>query len=271
MAEPLPPEEDIAVPAVEEVAAALPTPGQRLKAQREAQKLSIDDVADVLRFSRRQIELLEADRYDELPGATVVRGFVRRYAKHLKLDAEPLLAELSPVVPATAPEVRPPENMGVAADASLDVGGTAGRLPVGTLLAALVLLGALGLVAYFISSGMPGKSDPPAVAAVAPAPAPAADTAVLPAAPLPAAEPVLPPTTPLVVEFDDRSWIEVRDASQQVVFVGEHPKGTRQSIEGQAPFQLWIGKARAVRVTYGERSIDLKPHTREDVARLTVE
>jgi cytoskeleton protein RodZ len=251
-------------------AAVAPTPGQRLKAQREAQKLSIDDVAEVLRFSRRQIQLIEADRYDELPGVTVVRGFVRRYAKHLRMDAEPLLAELAPVIPVTAPEVRPPQNMGAAADASLDVGGTGGRLSLGTLLASLVLLGAIGLVVYFLSYGMPGQGDQPAAPADVPAPAATVLPAPAASAP-PAAEPVLPPSTPLLVEFDDKSWIEVRNAAQKVVFVGEYPKGTRQLIEGQAPFQLWIGKARAVRVTYGERSIDLKPHTREDVARLTVE
>jgi cytoskeleton protein RodZ len=80
-----------------------------------------------------------------------------------------------------------------------------------------------------------------------------------------------PPLTPLVAEFDDRSWIEVRDVAQKIVFVGEYPKGTRQVIEGQAPLQVWVGKASGVRLTYGERSIDLKPHTREEVARLTIE
>jgi hypothetical protein len=54
-------------------------------------------------------------------------------------------------------------------------------------------------------------------------------------------------------------------------FVGEYPAGTRQNVEGKAPFQLWIGRASAVRVFMGERSIDLKPHTREEVARFSLE
>jgi hypothetical protein len=69
------------------------------------------------------------------------------------------------------------------------------------------------------------------------------------------------------VEFDDRSWIEVRDATQKIVLVGEYAAGTRHSVDGKAPFQLWIGRASGVRVYMGERSIDLKPHTREEVAR----
>ncbi len=83
--------------------------------------------------------------------------------------------------------------------------------------------------------------------------------------------PGLAPHAGLRVEFDDRSWIEVRDATQKIVFVGEYPAGTLQNIEGKAPFQLWIGRASSVRVFMGERSIDLKPHTREEVARFTLE
>jgi cytoskeleton protein RodZ len=79
------------------------------------------------------------------------------------------------------------------------------------------------------------------------------------------------PFTGLRVEFDDRSWIEIRDAAQKVVFVGEYPAGTRQNVEGKAPFQVWIGRASGVRMFVGERSIDLKPHTREEVARFTLE
>jgi cytoskeleton protein RodZ len=42
-------------------------------------------------------------------------------------------------------------------------------------------------------------------------------------------------------------------------------------VEGKAPFQVWVGRASGVRMFMGERSIDLKPHTREEVARFTVE
>ncbi len=58
---------------------------------------------------------------------------------------------------------------------------------------------------------------------------------------------------------------------RRIVFVGEYPAGTRQDIEGKPPFQVWIGKASGVRLFMGERAIDLKPHTREEVARFTLE
>jgi cytoskeleton protein RodZ len=112
-----------------------------------------------------------------------------------------------------------------------------------------------------------GVATPSVVPVVQPAPAVVAESAPAAAGEVPG----LPPHAGLRVEFDDRSWIEVRDAMQKVVFVGEYPAGTLQNIEGKAPFQLWIGRASAVRVFMGERSIDLKPHTREEVARFSLE
>jgi cytoskeleton protein RodZ len=75
----------------------------------------------------------------------------------------------------------------------------------------------------------------------------------------------------LVFDFDDVSWLEVKDASQRIVLTGEFPKGTRQVVNGRPPFQLWIGKAAGVRLVYGERKVDLQPYTRDAVARLTLD
>ncbi|MBK9351380.1 MAG: helix-turn-helix domain-containing protein [Sulfuritalea sp.] len=73
----------------------------------------------VIRFSARQIEALERDDYASLPGSTAVRGLVRNYAKFLKLDAAPLLAQLDPAVPVPEADVRPPANMGEAEELTM--------------------------------------------------------------------------------------------------------------------------------------------------------
>jgi cytoskeleton protein RodZ len=75
----------------------------------------------------------------------------------------------------------------------------------------------------------------------------------------------------LVFVFQDKSWVEVKDAAQRIIFTGEHPAGSRQSVTGKAPFQLWVGKASGVKVFDGEREIDLKPYARDEVARLTID
>lgn len=70
-------------------------PGAILGAERLAQGLSIDQVADQLKLAPRQITALESDNYEALPGMAIVRGFVRAYAKYLRLDAAPLVAMIT--------------------------------------------------------------------------------------------------------------------------------------------------------------------------------
>ena len=258
------------------------TPGSILRRTREARGQSIADVVHVIRFSARQIEALERDDYASLPGSTAVRGLVRNYAKFLKLDAAPLLAQLEPAVPVPEADVRPPANMGEAEQPSIFE-----RVPLKFIVAGAAIL-LLAVAGYWYSnlSGDGGVTQRVAGldgGSVAVSPNPAVAPAGVPVlAPAPAViaanEPVgggvtasSPPFAGLRVEFDDLSWIEIRDATQKVVFVGEYPAGTRQNVEGKPPFQIWIGKASGVRLFMGERSIDLKPYTREEVARFSLE
>ena len=255
------------------------TTGGRLRAVREAAGLTIADVAEVLRFSAHQIEALERDDHAHLAGTTLVRGMVRGYAKLLKMPPEPLLIGLDPVAKPSGADVRAPTNIGVAERAT-----AVGRISRGAvvLVSAVVLLFCIvaGYVYVMADEAVVQQTTIPAVApvvAMTPAIAPTAIAAAAPIAPVATPAEVLPPasiTSPsnaLVLDFDDLSWVEISDASHSIVFRGEHPKGTHHVVDGKAPFQLWIGRASAVRVTYGERIIDLKPHSRENIARLTVE
>lgn len=254
-------------------------PGRQLREAREARGLSMADVAGALKFGVRQIEALEADDYRNLQGATFVRGFVRSYARYLKLAPEPLLAMLEDGATISRAEVRPPEDTGV----SMPMPG-ARRLSPWIAGATLLILVAAGLIAWNLlapEAPSPGRREA-AVAVpkagksqaevLAPVPrieqAAAADAAVAPA-PIAAALP--PGGRQLIFIFSDKSWLEVRDASQRAVLSGEFPRGDRQLATGKPPFSLWIGRASALRVLDGEREIDLKPHTRDEVARLTVE
>ncbi|MCX7147653.1 MAG: DUF4115 domain-containing protein [Sulfuritalea sp.] len=258
------------------------TPGSVLRLAREARGQSIADVVQVIRFSARQIEALERDDYASLPGATAVRGLVRNYAKFLKLDAAPLLAQLEPAVPVPEADVRPPANMGEAEQPTIVERIPPRFIAAGAAILLLSLLGywvatlsgdgGLSSLMRSLSGGSavvrPGSaSGPSVVPVVQPAPAVVAENAPVSASDSSSSSPF----TGLRVEFDDRSWIEIRDATQKVVFVGEYPAGTRQNVEGKAPFQVWIGRASGVRMFVGERSIDLTPHTREEVARFTLE
>ncbi|HZW13584.1 MAG TPA: RodZ domain-containing protein [Noviherbaspirillum sp.] len=73
---------------------ALASPGARLAAYRNEKGWTVEQVASQLNLAPRQIVAIESDDYAALPGMPIVRGFIRAYAKLLKVDAAPLLATL---------------------------------------------------------------------------------------------------------------------------------------------------------------------------------
>jgi cytoskeleton protein RodZ len=255
------------------------TVGQKLRIARVAANLSAADVAQTLKFSQRQIELLEADNYAALPGNTIVRGFVRSYARFLKLDPEGLLRmldERSPIAPA---DVRPPENMGTASEAGDFQRYTPAVSVVIVISFAAVLLGLWHFFGPSVTkpatgpSGSERQSKLPDIAPNA-APAPVAavsqssESAVTP--PLTQA-PVANTAPVLLFVFNGRSWLEVSDTTGQKLHSGENPAGSQLTLSGRPPFEIVVGNAERVKLTYGERVIDLAPYTRADVARLKLE
>ncbi len=285
--------EQLDIPPEEIAPASVELPGKTLRAAREAKSLTVSDIAHALKFSPRQIEALEADDFSALPGVTFIRGAVRSYAKFLKLDPAPLLAMLDAIAPPAPPDVRAPQNMGTAmSDRSPRQGLPLIAASVFLILAAIVIgvwhLFDRSQPAVAVSdSQVQAASEtvqpltPPEIkieqpAAVAPGAPPASSpnpaVATTPAPPQPPAPAGPPPgVRQLVFSFGDKSWVEVKDARQRIIFTGEQPAGSRQTISGKAPFQIVIGNAAKVELFDGQRQVDLKPYTRAEVARLTIE
>src|SRR3954453_3534220 len=65
--------------------------GKQLRQAREARGLTVRDVADLTKISSRQIEAIETEHYEKLPGGIFGRGYVRALALALKLDADALV------------------------------------------------------------------------------------------------------------------------------------------------------------------------------------
>ena len=68
------------------------TPGAVLAASREAMGLTVEQVADQLKLAPRQVAAIEQADYAALPNMAVTRGFIRAYAKVVRLDPAPLVA-----------------------------------------------------------------------------------------------------------------------------------------------------------------------------------
>ena len=62
--------------------------GDILKQEREKRRISVDAVARTLKLNAKYIEALEANRYDQLPGDTYIRVYLRSLSRFLSLDSE---------------------------------------------------------------------------------------------------------------------------------------------------------------------------------------
>jgi cytoskeleton protein RodZ len=280
--------------------------GAQLKQAREAQGLAIDDVALQLKFAPRQIESLEQERFDRLPGPTIARGMVRNYARLLKLDPEPLIGRL-------APRAEPPPDANQIAERFRQEVPFSDSTKRSTLLYAGFSVGVLLLVAALAyewqqqktppraeapapERAQPQPAEPPAQAAVAPQPpAPVSEPAPAPVVaekPAPAApalvvvekkkpqpekiaaaedsEKLAPGTHRIVLRTEGEAWLEVKDGAGRMLISSLNPAGTERTIRGRAPFDIVIGNASSVKLTYDGKPVDLRPHTKVEVARFTL-
>lgn len=68
------------------------SPGAMLQEARKNAKLSLEHVASELRMTPKKVQAIEEDDFSRLPTQTFVRGYLRSYAKLVKLDPEEVLA-----------------------------------------------------------------------------------------------------------------------------------------------------------------------------------
>lgn len=130
------------------------SPGARLAAGRQERGWTIEQVAGQLNLAPRQVIALEADDYPSLPGMATARGFVRQYAKLLKIDAAPLLASLGGETMVAQELVRPRQNLSTPfSEARLPsmnarTGGAAKWIVAG------VVVAAIGAVVFALQQGV---------------------------------------------------------------------------------------------------------------------
>lgn len=78
--------------------------GDRLREAREAQGLTLADIANRTRVPTRHLEAIEQGRFDGMPSPTYAIGFARAYARAVGLDEKAIAAEVrnSPQLPLPA-------------------------------------------------------------------------------------------------------------------------------------------------------------------------
>ena len=254
--------------------------GQELAAARAARGLALADVAQQLKFAPRQLEALEQERFEALPGATFARGMVRSYARLLKLDPEPLLTRI-----AGRCEVPDANRLAARYHQPVPFSDSARRstfVYLGISAGVLVLVGAVAYEWHQERTAAAKARAPARVASVAKAalpeakPQPVAAVEVLPektevAVPaVPEKAKVVAAGHRMVVRTEGEAWIEIRDSADRTLISSLNPPGSERVVRGKPPYSLVIGNASQVSITYDEKPVDLARYTRQDVARFTL-
>ena len=90
-------------------------PGALLRAAREKQDLSVEDIYQRIHLEPRIIQAIEADEYEKIYSPTYARGYLRTYAKTLGLEGDYIVslynADNESLPPDILPEVKPPTQV----------------------------------------------------------------------------------------------------------------------------------------------------------------
>jgi len=84
--------------------------GQQLKAEREKQGISLNEISMSTKISVRMLTALEEGNLDDLPAKTFLRGFVQSYASQLKMDTDAVLETFHDEMGSTLVKPTPPAS-----------------------------------------------------------------------------------------------------------------------------------------------------------------
>jgi cytoskeletal protein RodZ len=218
----------------------IPPVGEQLRAAREKQGLSLEDLASQTRIPRRHLENLEAGDWSQLPAPTYTLGFAKSYAGAVGLDrteiGDQLRAEMGGYRPeSTTQDVFQPAD-------------PARAMPKGLVIGALVAV----VVLFLIFSWLHNRSLAPA-----PEGAPAAATTQTPAPQQQPAQAQPQPQTvqaangPVVLTATDQSWIQITDNGKTLFEGLLQPGQTYQVPPTAIAPKLKAGKPETLKITVG--------------------
>jgi cytoskeletal protein RodZ len=243
--------------------------GDRLRREREMRGITLDEITESTKISRRHLEALEGEHFDQLPGGVFNKGFVRAYARFLGIDGDQAVADYA----AASNEQPEPEDkfpLEIHQEPNRELNPRSSHLPLVFAIAALVGV----LVGYmFWAKSRPHTNEaagstqqaPPAAATTAPVNAPAqaapaaseATAASSPSQPAQAApeKPVKPEKVFVVqVKAKEDSWVSIvadgRSVMERVLTADKKKK-----IKAGKTLVLRTGNAGGIEVTFNGVSL----------------
>ncbi|PNQ02289.1 helix-turn-helix domain-containing protein [Sphingobium sp. SA916] len=218
------------------------TPGARLRAAREAQGLSIQDVATRTRIAQRQLEAIERDDYAALPGIPYAVGFARAYARAIDVDEVAIAADVRNAVHNS--------DLGSNRYEAFEPADPA-RVPSRALAwtaAAIVVILVAGFAVWRTQVMTPPTGEEIAAQQSAPAPATAKPAA--------GARPAAPVVQTVLFTANDDVWLRIYDEAGERLKDGLMKKGESFTLPANARNPMILtGRPQALTVTVGGKPI----------------
>ena len=283
--------------------------GQRLSSARRALNLTQEQVAADLRLNVGLIKALEEEDYSSLPTHMYIAGYLRNYARLLKMPVEPLLTALD-----NAQLESPP----LISDVSRPRKASHSKLMVKLFALLLFVVVVAGIVSWIQSQDFALFSEKPIgveqieeqglKALPAPSPEKLVDEPIVsegttsesetkpePVVAVPVVEvaakteevviqkvvtqevesqieqPVLVKDgVELVLRFTEDCWAEVKDSRGKRLAYDLYRGGQSKQVTGIPPFSIFLGNAAAVAIEYNGQPYDASEHIHRNRARFSL-
>jgi cytoskeletal protein RodZ len=262
--------------------------GSELAAAREAQGLSIDEVAARTRIRGTLIRAIEQDDFAPCGGAVYARGHIRSIAHAVGIDPEPLLAQFDAPAVTVAPAAVPGGDL-LEAEHKIARSTRPQRAHWGAVMATTLLV-IIGLTVFsLLSNGGSGTggtaAGTSAATGVATTTLSAAPTTTAPAptrTPTPQATTTQPTTAPssdvalvqphgVTLRLNmtgARSWFHVADSTGKALFEGILVKGQTKDFQDAKEIRLIVGAPKAVDLVVNGKDIGSLPETGGNVGHV---
>lgn len=247
--------------------------GEELRREREIRGISLKEIADATKISKRFLEAIERNDHKTLPAPVFTRGFVREYARYLGLNADEMvnrynfgavgddrIEQSSHLDRLTTPQISPPpgkkQNKGIPPAYA--------RVDRNVYILILIVVALSGVSYWALKHRRESRVSEERLAVEtksAPAPAPA--------------PPVTPPQTAstgtqpeanspsklvLSIEITRRSWV-VLEADGQTAINDELRRGYHRTVEAKDGFRFrTIGNAGGISLTLNDLPVPALGH-----------
>lgn len=271
---------------VSDASARLASPGQMLRAAREAKGLHLAMLSVALKVPTRQLEALENDQYAAFKGVTFVRALAQSVCRHLGIDPAPVLAGLPKMASPLSMPIRSVDPVVSAGAVKWRAGSFRGKGISRRVqwLAGLMLVAILALVWWPETrqeAPVPAnvvQEAPPEAAAPLEAASAAAEVAAPVQVPVhvsvvstePAQDPAATGESSLTLRASADTWVTVRDGHGNHAFKRQLKAGETVKLDVAPPLFVYAGRADGVSLQWRGKPVDLQPYIQNNEIRLPI-